>query len=141
MGFLIDQVTKACGAHSRVTDDLTIIRGYLDFAYTENPGIAFGQLHNSCLVAGFRRPGVAGPSLAVLTYFLRTHVTTIGFWVLVLYCWRALAAIWSTACAGYVIDFILACALYHWPINKADASICFGALLLCKVFDGNSEYQ
>src|ERR1700726_1843416 len=72
--FMVDQVTKAWAVRTlRITDDLTIIRGFLDFVYTENPGIAFGQLQR---LGGFGRWFFVGLAFAaagaVLFYLLRT---------------------------------------------------------------------
>jgi len=144
--FLIDQVTKAWAVRTlRITDDLTIIRGYLDFAYTENPGIAFGQLQQLGVFGRWFFVGLAvAAALAVLIYFLRTprHDDRIlGA------CALLLAGISGNLVDrirfGYVIDFIhVHVHSYHWPtFNVADASICLGALLLAYdlVFDGRKK--
>ena len=45
--YMVDQSSKAWAVRGlRFGDDRTIIRGFLDFVYTENRGIAFGQLHD-----------------------------------------------------------------------------------------------
>jgi len=68
--FLIDQVTKAWAVRTlRVTDDLRIVRGYLDLVYTENPGIAFGQLQQ---LGAFGRWFFVG--LAIAAAFLAAAV-------------------------------------------------------------------
>src|SRR5947209_5666109 len=69
--YLTDQVTKTWAVRTlRVTSELTIIRGLLDFIYTENPGIAFGQLQR---LGPFGRWFLAGlaiiAALVVLFYF------------------------------------------------------------------------
>src|SRR5213078_4161524 len=71
--YLMDQSSKAWAVRRLRFVDRTIVRGILDLAYTENRGIAFGQLQEggafgrwffvvlACLAAA-----------AVLYYFFRT---------------------------------------------------------------------
>ena len=144
--FLIDQVTKAWAVRTlRVTDELTIIRGFLDFVYTENRGIAFGQLQQ---LGSFGRWFLAGLAIAsafaVMFYFLRTprlDDRVLGACALLLA--GIVGNLTDRVRFGYVIDFILVHAhSYHWPtFNVADASICLGALLLAYdlVFDGRKK--
>lgn len=140
--FMIDQVTKAWAVRTlRVTDDLTIIRGFLDLAYTENRGIAFGQLQQLGAFGRWFFVGLAvAAGFAVLIYFLRTPRTDdriLGSCALLLA--GIVGNLVDRARFGYVIDFIMVHAhSYHWPtFNVADASICLGALLLAYdlVFD------
>ena len=42
--YLVDQSSKAWAVRRVRFQDVTVIRGVLDFVYAENPGIAFGQL-------------------------------------------------------------------------------------------------
>ena len=43
--YMTDQITKAWAVRTlRFGDERTLINGFLDLVYTENPGIAFGQL-------------------------------------------------------------------------------------------------
>jgi signal peptidase II len=144
--FLIDQVTKAWAVRTlRVTDDLPIIRGFLDFVYTENRGIAFGQLQQLGSFGRWFFVGLAvAAAFAVLFYLLRTprHDDRIlGACALLL---AGIAGnLTDRVRFGYVIDFILVHAhSYHWPtFNVADASICLGALLLAYdlVFEGKKK--
>lgn len=133
--YMVDQATKAWAVRAlRFGDDRTIIKGFLDLVYTENRGIAFGQLQSG---GSFARwffvilAIVAG--IAVLGYFFRTSRNddrVLGA------CALLMAGITGNLTdrvrLGYVIDFIVAHAgSYHWPtFNVADASICLGALLL-----------
>ena len=41
---MLDQSSKAWAVRRLRLQDITVIRGFLDFTYAENPGIAFGQL-------------------------------------------------------------------------------------------------
>jgi len=133
--YMTDQVSKAWAVRTlRVTGELTIIRNVLDFVYTENPGIAFGQLQRLGAFGRWVFVGLAASAaLTVLYFFLRTareDDRVLGA------CALLLAGISGNLTDrirfGYVIDFILAHAgSYHWPtFNVADASICIGALLL-----------
>lgn len=133
--YMIDQTTKAWAARTlRHGDDRTIIRGFFDLIYTENPGIAFGQLQKGGAFGRwfFASLAMAG-ALAVLFYFLRTPRTddrVLGACALVLA--GILGNLTDRVRFGYVIDFIaLHAGDFHWPtFNVADASICIGALLL-----------
>jgi signal peptidase II len=133
--YMVDQTTKAWALRAlRFGDDRTIIRGFLDLVYTENRGIAFGQLQEGGAFGRWFFVVLAiAASLAVLYYFLRTKRNddrVLGA------CALLLAGITGNLTdrvrMGYVIDFIVMHAgSYHWPtFNVADASITIGALLL-----------
>jgi len=133
--FMVDQVTKAWAVRTlRYTGELTVFHGFLDFAYTENRGIAFGQFQNGGPTGRWFFVGLAAAAaVTVLICFLRTKRDDdrlLGAFALLL------AGISGNLVDrirfGYVIDFILVHAgQYHWPtFNVADASICLGALLL-----------
>ena len=137
--FLIDQVTKAWAVRTlRVTDDLTLIRGFLDLVYTENRGIAFGQLQQLGALGRWFFVGLAvAAAFAVIFYFFRTPRTddrVLGACALLL---AGIAGnLTDRVRFGYVIDFILLHAgSYHWPtFNAADSSITIGiGLLLLEV--------
>ena len=133
--YMVDQVTKAWASRTlRFTGDLTIVRNFLDFVYTENRGIAFGQLQQT---GGFGRWFFVGLAVAaavvVLFYFIRTARNDdriLGACALLL--GGITGNLTDRVRFGYVIDFIMVhFRAYHWPtFNVADASICFGALLL-----------
>ena len=144
--FMTDQVTKAWAVHTlRVTDELTIIHNWLDFVYTENPGIAFGQLQRTGLIGRWCFVCLAiAAAIAVLTFFLRTpreDDRVLGACALLLA--GIVGNLTDRLRFGYVIDFILVHAgSYHWPtFNIADASICLGALLLAVdlIFSGRKK--
>jgi signal peptidase II len=133
--YLSDQVSKAWAVRTlRVIGDLTISRRFLDFVYTENPGIAFGQLQRTGALGRWFFVGLAtAAAITVLVFFLRTPRSddrVLGA------CALLLAGITGNLTDrirfGFVIDFILVHAgSYHWPtFNIADTSICLGALLL-----------
>ena len=133
--YMVDQVTKAWAVRVlRSGDDRTIINGFLDLAYTENRGIAFGQLQEG---GSFGRWFFVILALvaasAVLYYFMRTPRNDdriLGACALLLA--GICGNLTDRARLGYVIDFIsMHAGSYHWPtFNVADASICLGAFLL-----------
>jgi signal peptidase II len=133
--YMVDQSSKAWAARTlRFGDDRTIIRGFLDFVYTENRGIAFGQLQESGTFGRWLFVVLAiAAAGAVLSYFLRTPRNddrVLGACALLL---AGIAGnLTDRARLGYVIDFIvLHAGSWHWPtFNVADASISIGALLL-----------
>jgi signal peptidase II len=144
--YMVDQSSKAWAARAlRHSDDRPIIRGVLDFVYTENPGIAFGQLQEGGHFARWFFVVLAVlAALAVFYYFLRTARNddrVLGACALLMA--GIVGNLTDRVRLGYVIDFIaLHAGSWHWPaFNVADASICFGAVLLAYdlVRDGRSR--
>ena len=132
--YLVDQSSKAWAVrHVRFRDQI-VFRGVLDFAYAENPGIAFGQLQEGgAFGRWFFVVLAAAAAVAVLFYFVRTPRNddrVLGACALLLA--GILGNLTDRVRLGFVIDFILLHAgQYHWPtFNVADASICIGAVLL-----------
>ena len=132
--YLVDQASKAWAIRRVRFKDVTVISGILDFAYAENPGIAFGQLQEGgAFGRWFFVVLAAAAALAVLFYFFRTPRNDdrmLGACALLL---AGIAGnLTDRVRLGFVIDFIqLHAGQYHWPtFNVADASITFGALLL-----------
>ena len=133
--YMVDQTTKAWAVRTlRFQGDRTIIQGFFDLVYTENPGIAFGQLQEGGAFGRWFFVVLAGAAaIAVLVYFFRTPRSDdriLGACALLL---AGIAGnLTDRARLGFVIDFIqLHAGQYHWPtFNLADASISFGALLL-----------
>ena len=132
--YLMDQASKAWAVRRLRFEDRTIIKGVLDFAYAENPGIAFGQLQEGgSFGRWFFVVLAAAAALAVLYYFFRTPRNDdriLGSCALLLA--GILGNLTDRVRLGLVIDFIqLHAGQYHWPtFNVADASISIGALLL-----------
>jgi signal peptidase II len=133
--YMVDQSSKAWAVRAlRFGSERTIVRGFLDFVYTENTGIAFGQLQEGGSFGRWFFVVLAvAAALAVLYYFLRTHRNDdriLGACALLL---AGIAGnLTDRIRLGYVIDFIVVHAgSWHWPtFNVADASISIGALLL-----------
>jgi len=145
--FMMDQVTKAWAARTlRHGDGRTIISGFFDLIYTENPGIAFGQMQGAGSFGRWFFVVLAAlAACGVFYYFLRTPRNddrVLGACALLLA--GILGNLTDRARLGYVIDFIsLHAGQYHWPtFNIADASITIGALLLAyDVVFANSKQQ
>lgn len=146
--YMADQASKAWAVRVlRFGDDRTLISGFLDLVYTENRGIAFGQLQEGGSFGRWFFVILAmAAAIAVLYYFLRTSRNddrTLGA------CALLLAGITGNLTdrvrLGYVIDFIsMHAGSYHWPtFNVADASICIGAALLAfdLIFEGRKEKE
>ena len=133
--YMVDQTSKAWALRAlRFGDDRNIINGFLDLVYTENSGIAFGQLQEGGAFARWFFVVLAVlAAIAVFYYFMRTPRNddrVLGACALLL---AGIAGnMTDRARLGYVIDFIVMHAgSYHWPtFNIADASITIGALLL-----------
>ena len=133
--YLADQASKAWAVRSlRFGESKTIVNGFLDLVYVENPGIAFGQLQDGgSFGRWFFVILAAAAAMAVFYYFLRTHRNDdriLGACALLLA--GITGNLTDRARLGFVVDFISAHAgSYYWPTFKiADASICIGALLL-----------
>jgi len=133
--YLVDQSSKAWAVRSlRFGDGKHLINGFLDLVYTENPGIAFGQLQEGGSFGRWFFVVLAtAAAVAVLYYFMRTPRNddrVLGACALLLA--GILGNLTDRARLGYVIDFIvLHAGNYHWPtFNVADASITLGAILL-----------
>lgn len=133
--YLADQATKAWAVKTlRFGEDRVIIRGFLQFIYTENPGIAFGQLQEGGSFGRWFFVVLAAlAAVAVLYYFMRTARNddrVLGACALLLA--GILGNLTDRVRLGYVVDFIVVhLGDYHWPtFNIADASITVGALLL-----------
>lgn len=143
--YLADQASKAWAVKTlRFGEDRVVIRGFLQFAYTENPGIAFGQLQDGgSFGRWFFVALAAAASIAVFYYFMRAPRNddrVLGACALLLA--GILGNLTDRVRLGYVVDFIVMHAGdYHWPtFNIADASICIGAvLLILDMFFGNRK--
>ena len=146
--YMVDQMSKAWAVRTlRLGQDKTIIGGFLDFSYVENPGIAFGQLQEGGAWGRYALAALAtAAAIAVLTYFFRTPRSddrTLGACALLL---AGIAGnLTDRVRLGYVIDFINAHAgNYYWPtFNVADAAICIGAGLLALdlILEGRKQKQ
>ena len=133
--YLADQASKAWAVKAlRFGDERVIIPGFFQLIYTENSGIAFGQLQDQGAFGRWFFVVLAVlAAIAVFYYFMKTPRNddrVLGACALLLA--GILGNLTDRARLGYVIDFIvLHAGDYHWPtFNIADASITIGALLL-----------
>ena len=133
--YMADQATKAWAVKTlRFGEERVVIPGFFQFIYTENPGIAFGQLQEGGSFGRWFFVVLAVlAAVAVLFYFMRTPRNddrVLGACALLLA--GITGNLTDRARLGYVVDFIvLHAGDYHWPtFNIADASITVGALLL-----------
>ena len=133
--YLVDQASKAWAVKTlRGGESITLISGFLDLVYAENPGIAFGQLQEGGSFGRWFFVGLAvAAAIAVVIYFFRTRRSddlVLGACALLLA--GIVGNLTDRARLGHVIDFILLhYKSYHWPVfNVADMSICAGAFLL-----------
>ncbi len=133
--YMLDQASKAWAVRKlRFGEERTVIRGFLDFVYTENTGIAFGQLQEGGSFGRWFLVVLAAlATIAVTYYFFRTPRNddrVLGACALLLA--GIVGNLTDRARLGYVIDFIsVHVGSFYWPtFNVADASICLGAFLL-----------
>ena len=132
--YLADQASKAWAVKVLRFGDRVVIPGFFQFSYTENPGIAFGQLQEGGAFGRWFFVVLAVlAAIAVFYYFMRTARNddrVLGACALLLA--GIVGNLTDRARLGYVIDFIvLHAGNWHWPtFNVADASITVGALLL-----------
>lgn len=133
--YLVDQASKAWAVKAlRGGESVTLISGFLDLVYAENPGIAFGQLQEGGSFGRWFFVVLAiAAAVAVLIYFFRTVRSDdrlLGACALLLA--GIVGNLTDRARLGHVIDFILLhYNSYHWPVfNVADMSISAGAFLL-----------
>jgi signal peptidase II len=133
--FLIDQMTKAWAAQRlRLGDIVSPIPGFLNFAYAQNPGIAFSMLddHGDTGRWGLSIIALIAATL-VLFFFWRTPRSDdriLGALVLIL---AGIAGnVTDRIRLGFVIDFIdVQFGSWHYPtFNVADMAVCVGAVLL-----------
>ncbi|MDQ3820073.1 MAG: signal peptidase II [Acidobacteriota bacterium] len=133
--YMMDQASKAWALRAlRFGESKTLISGFLDLTYAENPGIAFGQLQQGgSFMRWFFVVLAVAAGIAVLVYLFRTARNDdriLGTCALLL---AGIAGnLTDRVRLGIVIDFILVhYRSFQWPVfNVADMSICAGAFLL-----------
>jgi signal peptidase II len=133
--YMVDQASKAWAVRTlRYGESRTLVQGFIDLIYAENPGIAFGQLQEGGSFGRWFFVVLAiAAAIAVLVYFFRTTRNDdrmLGACALLLA--GIVGNLTDRARLGHVIDFILVhYRSFSWPVfNVADMSICAGALLL-----------
>lgn len=136
-----DQITKLWARDTlRNAPAVTVIDGYLDLAYHENPGIAFGLFRK---LPG-RRFILTGLGLVVLVIVWRVvrqiqnrrYLAGIAFAVVA---GGAIGNMVDRIYIGRVVDFVVMHwqHRYTWPAyNVADAALCVGVGLLLLAITG-----
>jgi signal peptidase II len=133
--FMIDQTTKAWAARAlRLGVDRSIISGFLNFSYAQNPGVAFSMLDDHGDVGRWGLSAVALVAATLVLYFFwrtpRTDDRVLGALALLLA--GIVGNVTDRLRLGFVIDFIdVQFGTWHYPtFNVADIAVCFGAGLL-----------
>ena len=143
---MADQASKAWAVRRlRAGDVVKVWDGFLQLAYAENPGIAFGQLQEGGAFGRWMLSGLAALAVAgLLLYFFRTKRTDdrlLGALALLLA--GVAGNLTDRVRLGHVIDFVeVFIGSYQWPtFNVADAAICTGAALLALdlILEGRAE--
>ena len=132
---MVDQMTKAWAVRRlRFGDDMTVIPNFLNFAYAENPGVAFSMFNDHGETGRWGLSAVAIiAGVLVLFYFWRiprAHDRLLGALALLLA--GIVGNVTDRIRLGFVVDFIdVQFGSWHYPtFNVADMAICVGAGLL-----------
>ena len=133
--FMIDQTSKAWATRSlRFSGDMPVISGFLNFAYAQNPGVAFSMLDDHGDAGRWGLSVVACVAAALVLYFFwrtpRSDDRILGSLALLLA--GIVGNVTDRVRLGFVVDFIdVQFGSWHYPtFNVADAAICVGAGLL-----------
>lgn len=133
--FMIDQVTKAWAVRRlRFGDDISVIPGFLNFAYAQNTGVAFSMLDNHGDAGRWGLSIVALVAGVLVMYFFwrtpRSDDRILGALALLL---AGIAGnVTDRLRLGFVVDFIdVQFGSWHYPtFNIADMAIVTGAGLM-----------
>lgn len=133
--FMIDQTSKAWAARVlRFEGDRTLIGGFLNLAYAENPGVAFSMLDQQGDAGRWGLSVVAVVAAVLVLYFFwrtpRSDDRILGALALLLA--GIVGNVTDRLRLGFVIDFIdVQFGSWHYPtFNIADSAIVVGAGLL-----------
>lgn len=137
---MVDQVTKAWATRVlRFGGDRSMISGFLNFAYAQNPGVAFSMLDDHGDGGRWALSAVAFVAAALVLYFFwrtpRSDDRMLGALSLLLA--GIVGNVTDRIRLGFVVDWIdVQFGNWHYPtFNVADAAICIGAgLLLVDMF-------
>lgn len=133
--FMIDQTTKAWATRTlRVGGERSIISGFLNFAYAQNPGVAFSMLDDNGAAGRWGLSVVALVAATLVLYFFwrtpRTDDRILGALALLLA--GIIGNVTDRLRLGFVVDWVdVQFGSWHYPtFNVADAAICVGTGLL-----------
>lgn len=133
--FMIDQMTKAWAVRRlRFGDDISVISGFLNFAYAQNTGVAFSMFDDHGDAGRWGLSAVALLAGVLVLYFFwrtpRSDDRILGALALLL---AGIAGnVTDRLRLGFVVDFIdVQFGSWHYPtFNVADMAIVIGAGLL-----------
>ncbi len=143
--FMIDQATKAWAVRRlRFGEDISVIQGFLNFAYAQNTGVAFSMLDDHGDTGRWGLSIVAIVAGVLVLYFFwrtpRSDDRIMGALALLL---AGIAGnVTDRLRLGFVVDFIdVQFGSWHYPtFNVADMAICIGAgLLILDMFWSKKE--
>lgn len=133
--FMIDQTTKAWAVRRlRFGDDISVIPGFLNFAYAQNTGAAFSILDDHGEAGRWGLSTVAFIAATLVLYFFwrtpRSDDRILGALALLLA--GIVGNVTDRIRLGFVVDFIdVQFGSWHYPtFNVADMAIVIGAGLL-----------
>lgn len=133
--FVIDQMTKAWAVRRlRFGDVREIIPGFLNFAYAENPGVAFSFFDSHGEAGRWGLSIVALLAAVMVLYYFwrvpRSDDRVLGGLALLLA--GIVGNVTDRMRLGFVVDFIdVQFGSWHYPtFNVADMAICLGAGIL-----------
>jgi signal peptidase II len=133
--FMIDQTSKAWAVRRlRFGGDMEIIPGFLNFAYAQNPGVAFSMLDDYGDTGRWGLSVVAFVAATLVLYFFwktpRSDDRILGALALLLA--GIVGNVTDRVRLGFVVDFIdVQLGSWHYPtFNVADMAVCMGAGLL-----------
>ena len=133
--FLIDQSSKAWAVKRlRLGDQISLIPGFLNFAYAENTGVAFSMLDDNGSTGRWGLSVIALIAATLVIYFFwrtpRSDDRIMGALALLLA--GIIGNVVDRIRLGFVVDFIdVQFGSWHYPtFNVADMSIVIGAGLL-----------
>ena len=129
---MIDQTTKAWAvSRLRFGEDISIIPGFLNFAYAQNTGVAFSMLDDHGDVGRWGLSAVAVFAGVLVLYFFwrtpRSDDRVLGALALLLA--GIIGNVTDRIRLGFVVDFIdVQFGSWHYPtFNVADMAIVIGA--------------
>jgi len=133
--FMVDQVTKAWAVRRlRFSEPMSVIDGFLNFAYAQNTGVAFSMLDSHGDTGRWGLSIVAGIAGVLVLYFFwrtpRSDDRILGALTLLL---AGIAGnVVDRVRLGFVVDFIdVQFGSWHYPtFNVADTLIVVGAILM-----------
>lgn len=133
--FMIDQTTKAWAVRRlRLGEDISVISGFLNFAYAQNTGVAFSMFDDHGSTGRWGLSVVAMIAGILVIYFFwrtpRADDRILGALALLLA--GIVGNVTDRLRLGFVVDFIdVQFGSWHYPtFNVADVAICVGAGLL-----------